>query len=73
MGYFSNGAEGSMYRDQYCDRCVHDVEHNCVVWLAHLLFGYRDCNDKDSILHVLIQRDAEGGNKQCKMFIPVEP
>jgi hypothetical protein len=70
MGYFSNGTEGDIYREQYCSRCVHDQNNDCAVLLAHLLYNYDDCNNDKSILHLLIpRRKDELGNEQCKMFI----
>lgn len=72
MGYFSTRTEGMDYEARYCDRCVHqgDAETGgCAIWLAHMLHNYRDCNDKDSILHLLIPRSADGlDNEQCKLF-----
>ena len=74
MGYFSNGTEGEIYRDKYCSKCVHDLNNDCAVLLAHLLYNYDDCNNDKSILHLLIQRTESGlGNKQCEMFIEAMP
>lgn len=70
MGYFSNGTEGDMYEEEYCNHCVHeDEEKGCAVMLAHLIHNYKECNKKDSILHMLIPRDAQGFNEKCRMFI----
>lgn len=72
MGYFSNGSEGMDYEAHYCSRCIHQKpdEGGCMVWLAHLLHNYKECNNKNSILHLLIPRTTDGlGNEQCKMFI----
>ncbi len=72
MGYFSNSTEGEMYAEQYCDHCVHqngaDGQSPCMVWSAHLLLNYDECNNKDSILHMLIPRSEGGFNDQCRMF-----
>lgn len=74
MAYFSNGTEGEMYAEEYCDRCIHGPLHSddtCAVWDAHLFHNYEECNKKDSILHELIPRSKDGlGNEQCRMFIP---
>lgn len=67
MGYFSNGSEGMAYEAQYCDKCVHGEE--CTVWLAHFIANYDECNNKKSILHILIPRSKDGGNGKCTMFI----
>jgi len=74
MGYFSNGAEGMSYEARYCDHCHHqngpDGESGCDVWLAHNLHNYTECNNKESILHLLIPRTEDGlGNEQCRMFM----
>lgn len=66
MGYFSNGSEGMDYEETFCERCLHQDE--CPVWLAHLLYSYRDCNDEDSILHMLIPKLGVS-NGQCRMFV----
>lgn len=70
MGYFSNGTEGMAYEAEHCDHCVHQKpdDGGCAVWLAHMLYNYKDCNHKDSILHVLIPRDTQGRNQRCTMF-----
>lgn len=71
MGYFPNGTSGMAYEEQYCDKCAHSkCEGGCAVWLAHLLKNYDECNNEDSILHMLIPRDEETGfNKKCLMFL----
>jgi|SRR6185503_10700741 len=67
MGYFSNGTEGMMYEDRYCDKCVNAPD--CWILLQHLMRNYEECNKPDSILHVLIPRSKDGlGNEQCVMF-----
>ena len=72
MGYFSNGSEGMAYEARYCDRCVHQGPPEgpgCAVWLAHLLANYDECENKASILHLLIPRSRDGlDNEQCLMF-----
>ncbi len=74
MGYFANGTSGEMYYDEYCSRCLHESgERKCAVWFAHLIHNYKECNNDDSILHLLIPRYDNGlGNKQCAMFIEKE-
>lgn len=66
MGYFPSGTEGMSYQAAYCDHCVHQ-DDPCAVWEAHLLKNYAECNQKDSILHLLIPRDGLT-NQQCRMF-----
>lgn len=72
MGYFSNGTEGMDYELRYCDNCVHqngpDGTTGCAVWLAHSLYNYKECNNPESILHLLIPRVGLG-NDQCRMFL----
>lgn len=69
MAYFSNGTEGDLYYDHYCAKCEHGKDHDnpCPIWNAHLLFNYDECNNKGSILHMLIPRDGIE-NKQCFFF-----
>ena len=73
MGYFSNGTEGMGYKEIYCSNCIHqngfDGKSGCAIWLAHMLHNYKECNNKDSILHLLIPRNKEGTNEQCTMFV----
>lgn len=70
MGYFSNGTEGELYQEHFCDRCVHDVNGDCPVWAAHLIHNYDECNKPDSALHMLIPRSKDGlDNERCRMFI----
>ena len=78
MGYFPNGTAGMAYEDQYCVRCIHrdgpDGKSGCAVWLAHLLHNYKECNNKDSILDILIPRTQENlWNAQCRMFVEKPP
>ncbi len=68
MGYFSNGTEGMAYEAEYCDKCIHQ-ENGCAVWLAHMMHNYDECNNEKSILHILIPRNKDGWNDQCKMFV----
>lgn len=63
-----------MYEAEYCDHCVHQPEApddgGCPILLLHGLYNYDECNNDDSMLHVLIPRTEDGiGNKQCTMFI----
>lgn len=73
MGYFSNGTEGRAYQDKYCSRCVHDINQNCQVWLAHLIHSRSECNNPNSILNYLIPQSEDGlRNEQCSMFLARE-
>ncbi len=49
MGYFSNGTEGEIYQEQWCNHCIHrpTQEKGCAVWDAHLLLSYEECNKRD--------------------------
>lgn len=74
MGYFSNGSEGMDYEARWCDRCVHqkgpDGKSACAVWMAHYLRNYKEANNEESILHMLIPRSKNGlDNERCKMFL----
>lgn len=69
MGYFSNGTAGEIYMCKWCQNCAH-LDDPCMVWGAHLSRNYEDCNDENSILHLLIPRSEDKlSNKQCTMFI----
>lgn len=70
MGYFSNGSEAEMYESRYCRRCVHGDgagSGGCAVMLAHFMRNYDDCNNDDSVLHILIPRKGIE-NERCTMF-----
>jgi hypothetical protein len=73
MAYFSNGTEGEMYHEQWCSRCLHDnpdAERLCPIWGLHLMRNYDDCNNDNSVLHVLIPRSADKlSNERCTMFV----
>jgi len=74
MGYFPNGTSGRAYQERYCENCVHDVNQDCAVWLAHIVTKYCDKNGETSeagkVLDMLIPETDDGiGLKQCKMFI----
>lgn len=64
MGYFSNGTEGRDWEAKNCTSCVHKEE--CDVLIAHLLFNYDECNNPESILHILIPYE-DGVNGKCTM------
>ena len=73
MAYFSNGSEGMDYQERYCNKCIHDVDNDCPVWLLHIMHNHEECNKLGSFLHVLIPRaKGELTNEQCKMFTPME-
>ena len=72
MGYFSNGTEGMAYEEQWCSRCAHyGVDGcGCAVLNAHMCLNYDECNNKSSVLHLLIPRTENGlGNERCRMFL----
>lgn len=45
----------------------------CAVWAAHMLKNYDECNNEESILHMLIPRDGKGNNGICSMHAPKSP
>jgi hypothetical protein len=74
MGYFANGTEGDMFEASQCAKCVHDNdETGCPVMLAHVLYSYVLCNEKEHpgkvILDMLIPRKG-AYNEDCAMFAP---
>ncbi len=68
MGYFSSGTEGLDYAEENCLSCVH--HENCAVWLAHNIHNYSECNNAESILHLLIPYE-NGVNGECLMRFEV--
>jgi hypothetical protein len=77
MGYFPNGTAGDYYEAEFCNKCIHqaqkDEEPGCPVMMAHMLYAYQLCNQKDDpgkvILDLLIPETKDGiGNERCAMF-----
>ena len=71
MGYFSNGTEGMMYQEAYCNRCVHDRNDDCPIWSLHLLWNAEQHDDKGKKMALdmfIPQKGIENG--QCVMFRP---
>jgi hypothetical protein len=66
MGYFSNGTEGMMYEEMYCQHCIHN--EGCPVWGLHFEYNYTKNEEMRSILDYLIPRLKDGGNAQCSMY-----
>lgn len=73
MGYFSNGTEGMIYEEQYCQSCVHgDDDDGCPIMMVHLLWNYDqiDEDEKVEMLDTLIPRsDDKLQNEKCAMFV----
>lgn len=73
MGYFPNGTSGDSYEEKYCNHCIHedgpDGKSGCAVMLAHLVHNYKECNNEDSILHMLIPRKPDGFNDKCLLYV----
>ena len=68
MGYFSNGSEGMDWEAENCTSCVH--EPDCAILCAHMVHNYSECNNPDSILHMLIPYE-DGVNGKCLMRVEV--
>lgn len=67
MGYFSNGTEGMIYEETYCQHCIHSDA--CPVWGLHFEHNYTQDKTIRSILDYLIPRSKDGiGNSQCSMY-----
>jgi hypothetical protein len=80
MGYFSNGTEGGIFREEFCYRCRNwgadsrsreTDEPGCPIMDAHLLHGYGAKGEVKDILDLLIERD--GITNTCTMFVEAEP
>ena len=79
MAYFSNGTEGDMYMEKYCEKCVNWREgrggfgEGCPVWDVHLIYNYDECNSKNNgkkILDHLIPMKKDGlFADECTMFL----
>ena len=77
MAYFSNGTEGMMYEEKYCNKCIHlqtDEESgftHCPIMDAHLQFNYDQNKDEKlkTILDILIPPTDDGLHAgECSMF-----
>lgn len=69
MGYFSNGTEGDLYEEEYCDRCVHqDEDVGCPIMDLHFIHNFEGAEAKDHFLHSLIPLSEDGYNEQCRLF-----
>ena len=91
MGYFSNGTEHLLFEEAWCANCIHSdhsggreigVNPPCPVMMAHSLYAYELCNEKDHpgkvILDMLMPRkqiptkDGIGLDvNECSMFAPL--
>lgn len=75
MAYFSNGTEGMIWEEQWCNRCVHnkdpEEDGGCVVLFVHLLHNYDQTDNEalESVLGCLIPTNEDGFAGECKMFI----
>jgi hypothetical protein len=74
VGYFSNGTEGNMYEEKYCNRCVNDNDGKCPIMTLHLLWNYEQNQDeiKKYALDFFIPMQQDGPfNDKCLMFLGV--
>lgn len=81
MAYFSNGTEGDLYYERWCERCIHQggcSDPYCPIWELHLIWNYDACEPKTAVdvtkkaaLEAFIPREGIG-NGQCKMFVEGE-
>jgi hypothetical protein len=79
MAYFPNMTSWEMWAADNCFRCAHWPKHKtaspCPVEMAHNLYSYELCNDKEHpgkvILDMLIPPTKDGcGAQKCAMFRP---
>lgn len=70
MAYFSNATEGEIYRQRYCDQCIHDADEDCPIFALHIMWNHEQRGDetKQTALDILIPRSSDGDNEQCKLF-----
>ena len=83
MGYFSNGTEGMMYEEKYCENCSnyisrdHDEIKSCPIMDAHQHANYDQFSKSKYskslklVLETLIPTDGIN-NGICSMFTPDE-
>jgi hypothetical protein len=74
MGAFLTETEIGRYFGLFCAHCIHGGDRastqECTVWDVHMTYPLREVDDPRSILHVLIPRDEQGNNLQCRLFVP---
>ena len=67
MGYLADQTEIQSYLEHYCQRCLHGEDQaGCAVWDAHQ--DYQGVEALRSVLDMLIPRDEQGQNLQCRLF-----
>lgn len=71
MAYFPNGSAFEHFEGENCLGCVHHNDGGCPVALAHFLFAYELCNDKEHpgkvILDMLIPDPEPSVMPRCAM------
>ena len=77
MGYFSNGIEGELYREEYCMKCRNwrkkkeELTDGCPIMDLHFSYSYELCNSKSiakKMLDFLIPQEKIY-NLRCRMFL----
>jgi hypothetical protein len=71
MAYFPNGTSGIDLQQQWCMRCVHDVDEKCPVWGAHLMYSYELCNEKSHPGKVILDMLIPNGG-ECALFVAAD-
>lgn len=73
MGYFSNGTEGTLFQARYCNRCVHDRDEDCPIWMLHLSYNNDQSENPiiEGILSALIQH--KGTDNICNLYHEKQP
>lgn len=83
MGYFSNGTEGMMYEEEFCNNCTNWIERDgsdvksCPIMDAHFWSNYDQFSKSKYskslklVLDTLIPREG-AYNGTCSMFTPIE-
>lgn len=71
MAHFSNGTEGMMYQEQYCDNCKHwSDDHGCPIWLLHELHVGEP--DWQPALDKMIPVRADQFADECATYWPIK-
>lgn len=68
MAKLNKIAESQAYQAAWCNRCAHDVNKDCKVWILHKMYGNdKGGEDTRHMLDVLIPV-KDGEPQQCSMY-----
>lgn len=75
MAYFSNGEDGRIFESNWCSKCVHDKEGECIIMLLHFVDQSDWKNDESHPMNRIIEEKEKDGvwTRTCHMFIEDKP